>query len=375
MTQAVVAETWHRVGLEGTKWSVWRDVGLRGAGFSADTVLAICDSPLASSADRDGRGPVFDAVFADATMRLSTAIAAVNADPAFQEALTWQNPGLVQFLHDHDISQGAARRSKDRKRELVVASYVQRYCLKNDTIGFFGPVGWASVGRGEPGLVVVPGERLIARRTTYFEVWAIDKVAAAVAGPGRVLGWLRPRRTRSVFVAGNVLHRPHRHSVTLTDADASEADFTAANLDVAVAYRIGLRGAVLRDASAFATILEGADLSDADLSGFRFLGPMANIKAPRAKFVKANLGVDPGNQSMGLMRVDATGADFSGADFTGASLRKALLVRATFTGATLTDADVTYADLAGALLKDIRGRDRIRGLDQALHVDQALFHD
>ena len=134
-------------------------------------------------------------------------------------------------------------------------------------------------------------------------------------------------------------------------------------------------GPVLRDASAFATILEGADLSDADLSGFRFLGPMANTKAPRAKFVKANLGVDPGNQSMGLMRVDATGADFSGADFTGASLRKALLVRATFTGATLTDADVTYADLAGALLKDIRGRDRIRGLDQALHVDQAVFHD
>src|SRR5579859_7844495 len=219
MTQAVVAETWHRVGLEGTKWSVWREVGLRGAGFSADTVLAICDSPLASSADRDGRGPVYDAVFADAAMRLSTAIAAVNADPAFQEALTWQNPGLVQFLHDHDISQGAARRSKDRKRELVVASYLQRYCLKNDTIGFFGPVGWASVGRGGPGLVVVPGERLIARRTTYFEVWAIDKVAAAVAGQGRVLGWLRPRRTRSVFVAGTVLYRPHRPPVTLTDAE------------------------------------------------------------------------------------------------------------------------------------------------------------
>src|SRR5579859_4167453 len=219
MTQAVVAETWHRVGLEGTKWSVWRDVGLRGAGFSADTVLAICDSPLASSADRDGRGPVYDAVFADAAMRLSTAIAAVNADPAFQEALTWQNPGLVQFLHDHDISQGAARRSKDRKRELVVASYLQRYCLKNDTIGFFGPVGWATAGHDGPGLAVMPGERLISRRTTHFEVWAIDKVAAAIARQGRVLGWLRPRRTRSVFLAGNVLHRPHRPPVTLTDAE------------------------------------------------------------------------------------------------------------------------------------------------------------
>ncbi|HEV2253288.1 MAG TPA: hypothetical protein VGS06_08860, partial [Streptosporangiaceae bacterium] len=32
-------------------------------------------------------------------------------------------------------------------------------------------------------------------------------------------GWLRPRRTRSVFLAGTVLHRPHRQPVTLTDAE------------------------------------------------------------------------------------------------------------------------------------------------------------
>ena len=209
----------HRVGLKGASWSVWRDVELRSAGFPADMVLALCDEPLARSADLAGRGPVFDAVFADATMRLSCAIAAIRADPGFREALTWQNPGLAQFLHDHGISQGAARRTKDRKRELVVASYLQRYCLKNDTIGFFGPVGWASSDPGTAGLVVVPGEQLIARRTTYFEVWAIDKVAAAIAGQGRVLGWLRPRRTRSVFLAGNVLHRPHRGPVTLTDAE------------------------------------------------------------------------------------------------------------------------------------------------------------
>ncbi len=43
------------------------------------------------------------------------------------------------------------------------------------------------------GLVVAPGDQLIARRTTYFEVWAIDKVAAVIARQGRVLGWLRPQ--------------------------------------------------------------------------------------------------------------------------------------------------------------------------------------
>ena len=213
----------HRVGLGGTAWSVWRDVALRGAGLPADMVLALCDEPLARSADVAGADPAgrlaYDQVYGDAAGRLSRAIAGTYADPVFREALTWQNPGLAQFLHDHDAGPGAARRSKQRQRELVIANYLQRYCLKNDTIGFFGPVGWASADPGTAGLVVVPGEQLIARRTTYFEVWAIDKVAAAIAGQGRVLGWLRPRRTRSVFLAGNVLHRPHRGPVTLTDAE------------------------------------------------------------------------------------------------------------------------------------------------------------
>ena len=133
--------------------------------------------------------------------------------------MTWQNPGLAQFLRDHDAGPGAARRSKQRQRELVIANYLQRYCLKNDTIGFFGPVGWASVDSGAAGLVVTPADRLIARRSTYFEVWAIDKVADAIARQGRERGWLRPRRTRSVFLAGSVLHRPHRQPVTLTGAE------------------------------------------------------------------------------------------------------------------------------------------------------------
>ena len=215
------AGAWHRVPLEETAWSVWRDVCLRSAGFPAEMVLAICDEPLARSADLAGADLAgrlaYDAAYADATGRLSRAIAGTVADPGFREALTWQNPGLAQRLQDAGV--GGSRRSKDRGRELVIASYLQRYCLKNDTIGFFGPVGWASAGHGTAGLVVTPGEQLISRRTTYFEVWAINKVAATVARQGRVLGWLRPRRPRSVFLAGNVLYRPHRQPVTLTGAE------------------------------------------------------------------------------------------------------------------------------------------------------------
>ena len=149
-----VAGAGHRVALEGTSWSVWRDVCVRSAGFPADKVLAMCDEPLARSADLAGADPAgrlaYDQAYADATGRLSRAIAGIYADPVFQEALTWQNPGLAQFLRDHDAGPGAARRSKERQRELVIASYLQRYCLKNDTIGFFGPVGWASTGNAGP---------------------------------------------------------------------------------------------------------------------------------------------------------------------------------------------------------------------------------
>src|ERR1700677_4396982 len=203
----------HRVPLDGTTWSVWRDVGLRSAGFPADMMLDICDEDLARSADIAG---AYDVVYPDAARRLCHAIAGIAADPAFKEALTWQNPTLARFLENAGVGR-LARRSKDRQRELVIASYLQRYCLKNDTIGFFGPVGWACADPGTPGLVVTPGNQLIARRTTNFEVWAIAKVAAAIAEQGRALGWLRPRRARSAFLDGNVLHCPHRKPVTLTD--------------------------------------------------------------------------------------------------------------------------------------------------------------
>jgi len=174
---------------------------------------------------------------------------------------------------------------------------------------------------------------------------------------------------------GTNFSKAQMFSVTLSDAVASQAVFAGTTLDVAVMYRVDLRHADLRDASLFATILMGADLSDADLTGARVIAVMTNAKLVRTTLAHANLGADPGNQSMGVMRTDVTSADLSGADLTAANLRKVNFTRANLTGADLTDSDVTGADLTGAILRTIRGRDRIRGLDKALNRDQAIFND
>jgi uncharacterized protein YjbI with pentapeptide repeats len=163
-------------------------------------------------------------------------------------------------------------------------------------------------------------------------------------------------------------------AVRLDDAVATEANFSGAVLDVAWMRRIDLNRAILRDASLYATLLAGADLTDADLTRARVIAAMGGATLRRAKLTQANFGADRGNQPMGLMRTDATGADFTEADLSDANLRKADLTRADLTGADLTGADLAGADLTGTILRAIRGRDKIRGLDQARHLDQAIVN-
>src|SRR5260370_37417259 len=56
--------------------------------------------------------------------------------------------------------------------------------------GIFWPAWW-----GAAGLRRAASGSVRAGRTTYFEVWALDKVADPIARQGRTLGWLRRRRT------------------------------------------------------------------------------------------------------------------------------------------------------------------------------------
>lgn len=188
--------------LPGSSWRLRREFCLRGAGLPAARIEWIVDPELAAAVD----GSVADdsAEFAEVweagQSRLQAGLAAAATDPVLREAVAWQNPGLVAMCLDRIAAPGK-RNVKRRLREQLVATKLQRYALKNDTIGICGPVGWGWLGPGRASRVS-PETDLIRQRTTYVEYWAMDGVAESIAREPNIRPWLRPRLPASSVVEG-----------------------------------------------------------------------------------------------------------------------------------------------------------------------------
>jgi hypothetical protein len=220
--QAVAIHDEHsRLGQSG--WLLWRDVAVRSAGFPARRLLDLCDDQLAAAADKLDEGvPAtiegYAAAYMSAQRHLTAVIRQTAAEPRFREAATWQNPALIHDCLDKAVA-GEPRNVRGRYHELTITAYLQRYCLKNDTVGFFGPVGWARIVDDETGLSVVARLEPLACRTTYFEGWGIDAVAEVLAARPDVWPWLRPRVARSAAIIGSGLHLPLLPPIAVSPED------------------------------------------------------------------------------------------------------------------------------------------------------------
>lgn len=126
-------------------WELWPDFAIRSAGFPVSGLEAF--------------GPDED-------------LAAVARDPAFREAVAWQSRASLANAVDK-LAAGGGSPSNRRRWADVVASYWQRYCAKNDTIGFFGPLAWGSFGDRTK----IRSGGLVRERVVHFETWAIEALA------------------------------------------------------------------------------------------------------------------------------------------------------------------------------------------------------
>ena len=144
----------HHVPLSG-EWELWRDFAIRSAGFPVSGLEAF--------------GP------GDESVRLR----GVARDPVFREAVTWQNPAALDNAVLKLADGSSAKPSRLRQREELVASYWQRYCAKNDTIGFFGPLAWGQIGDHAAPLSLRSGT-LVRERDVHLEAWGVQALAATI---------------------------------------------------------------------------------------------------------------------------------------------------------------------------------------------------
>jgi len=133
---------------------------------------------------------------------VAVALRETAAEPRFREAVLWQNRSAFHAAVSKVAERPSDGGSQRRQHEALVARYLQRYSVKNDTIGFFGPVGWARLVDEGPLGAVRPGPELLAERAVYWESWTWEEIAKTLAERPEVRWELAPKRLPATAGAG-----------------------------------------------------------------------------------------------------------------------------------------------------------------------------
>lgn len=188
-------------------WFLWRQLALRSAGFPASLSGRLQHPRLTDAVDawidrEKDSGPAalderaqLQTLFDNAEIKTASFLREMAQTPKFIEAVSWQNPRTIRYIGDSLLNKSVTQRnSKIRQREEFFARYLLRYCLKNDTIGFFGPLCWGRIEPEAPSILFRPGSQIIDGCDTFFEHWGIDLLAAKLSQDLRLRPWLAPRR-------------------------------------------------------------------------------------------------------------------------------------------------------------------------------------
>ncbi|MEV3932935.1 MULTISPECIES: lantibiotic dehydratase [unclassified Streptomyces] len=205
--------------LAGTGWQVWGVGMLRSAGFPVSGLHRIGARSAADAAALTETGATghedfvarYESAYADEAARL----AGIAGDERVRTAIAWQNRGVYRILDS--LVRGTAKGAKRRERERTLAMYWMRYGAKADTIGFFGPASWISVGQEQRALDFSPGPSLIADSRVFLERWAVAALAEWMTAQPGARWWFPPVLRPDVHLDGDRLTLPGGRSVRLRD--------------------------------------------------------------------------------------------------------------------------------------------------------------
>jgi hypothetical protein len=185
---------------------------------AAQPLLADYSAALAVAAAADAH---YRRQFAATDLRMSQVAREVASEDRFRAAMAWQNSRALSLLtrHYHEVPVPGVD-SRERKYRRLVASYAQRYAAKNEQVGFFGPVGWATIAGTHARLRA--GDDVVRAVHPYYEYWALDAIARQLAR--RAAPALAPRLSASARIGVEGLVLPD----TELPLDAVQREFLGA---------------------------------------------------------------------------------------------------------------------------------------------------
>jgi hypothetical protein len=110
------------------------------------------------------------------------------SDPRFGEAVWLSSPQMHQIGLRGYVAASEAR-SDTRRAERQLVAYLERFCAKNDTSSFFGPIDYGHTST-ESGPEPVGGR--VTDRAAFLAHWAVTALAVALAADPDIRLWLRP---------------------------------------------------------------------------------------------------------------------------------------------------------------------------------------
>jgi hypothetical protein len=139
----------------------------------------------------------FSEAFARADEAACEALRAVLREPSVREAVFLSNPQVYRNMLVPYLEASTPLNARWRRVRRQLYTYVQRFCAKNETVSFFGPMAYARTVSDQlmPDGVARLRTDLPRRRRVFVAHWAAREVAAAVARDRRLRAVLPFRRT------------------------------------------------------------------------------------------------------------------------------------------------------------------------------------
>lgn len=116
----------------------------------------------------------------------------VLATSQVSEAVFLSNPDVYRNMLQPFLAYQGALNSRWRRVRRQMYTYVQRFCAKNETVSFFGPMAYGTVGGGDDAQL----RRDVPRtRRVFLSHWAARALALAIARDSAILPHLRFHHT------------------------------------------------------------------------------------------------------------------------------------------------------------------------------------